>query len=185
MAKVFGDRADFAIEADVEPDLKPPNAVWGHMCVWCRGVALGNIDDHHCALYPAYCAFGSLASYVDQLWAEEFARLEDAAIHDMLDGLLFGRRFDSPVQPPSSLFGEEGQRNWTVWGCFSFLTNWGEQFDGYKAFIVRPPGGPARVLSRAFIGHAGCSIQVTPAGVVAASEGFRRWFEEQELRLRG
>lgn len=30
---LFGDRLIFAIEADVEPNLEPPRAVWGRMCV--------------------------------------------------------------------------------------------------------------------------------------------------------
>jgi hypothetical protein len=184
VAELFGDRADFAIEVGVEPDLKRPNPVFGHMCVWCGGAALGNIDDHYCALYPAYCAFGSLASRIDRLWADEFEGLDDAAIYDLLDGLLYGGRFDSPVQPPSSLFDEAGRRSWAVWGCFNFLTNWGEQFDGYKSFLACPPGGPARVLSKAFIGHTGISVQVSPAGVVAATESFCRWFDEQAMRLR-
>ena len=185
MAEVFGDPADFAIEACVEPDLPPGSAVWGHMRVRCGGAALGDIEERSCGLYHSYHAFGSLASRVDQLWAEELAGLDDGAIFDMLDELLYGGRFDSPVQPPSSLFGEEGQRNLSLWGCFDFLNNWGEQFDGYKSFILCPPGGPVRVLSRSFIGHPGTSVECSLAGVVTAVNGFRRWFEGQELRLRG
>jgi len=127
----------------------------------------------YCALYPPNCAFGSLASYVDRLWAEEFAGLDDGAIYDMLDGLLFGGRFDSPVQPPSSLFGEEGERAWTVWGCFSFLTNWGEQFDGSRrSSCARPAARPACCPGRssAMTGAASLSPR---RGVVAAAEGFR------------
>ena len=43
MAEVFGDRDDFAIEAGVEPDRHTAGTVWGHMCVWCRGVPLGDL----------------------------------------------------------------------------------------------------------------------------------------------
>jgi hypothetical protein len=182
---LFGERSDFAIEADVEPDLKPPNAVWGHMCVWCADAAHGNIKDRYCALYPAYVAFGSLTSRLDLLWAEEFDGMEDAAIYEFLNGLLFGERFDSAVQPPSSLFGKEGRRSWDAWGRFNFLTNWGEQLDGYTSFIVCPPDGMARVLSKAFIGHSGVSASVSLTGVVTAAREFRNWFEGQELRLRG
>ena len=183
---LFGDQADFAIEADVEAGLEAPNAVWGHMCVWCGGYALGNIDDPFCALYPAYGAFGSLVTYVDRLWAAELHGFGDVALFDMFDGLLYGGRFDSPVQPPSSLFGEEGRRNWAPWGCFDFLNNWGEQFDGYKSFIVCPPGGPVRVLSKSFIEHPEIASAICSAsGVVHAANQFRRWFEGQDLRLRG
>jgi hypothetical protein len=184
VVSVFGDPSDFAIEAAVEPDLPPGSAVWGRMRVRCGGAALGNIDERHCALYPAYCAFRDLVTIVDRLWAEVFEGLDDGAIFDMLDRLLYGGRFDSPVQPPSSLFGEEGKRAWAAWGCFDFLNNWGEQFDGYKSFLVCPPGGPVRVLSRSFIGHSGPSVAVSLDGVVAAATGFCNWFEAQETRLR-
>lgn len=63
---LFGDRLDFAIEADVEPSLEPPSAVWGRMCVWCRGVALGDLGEPHCALYPAYLAIrGDASDHMD------------------------------------------------------------------------------------------------------------------------
>ena len=189
MAELFGNPADFAIEAGVEPDLLPDSAVWGHMRVLCGGAALGDIEERSCALYHSYCAFGSLASHVDRLWAEEFVGLDDEAIFDMLYRLLYGGLEYTSFPVPAGLFGEEnereeGERNWTMWGCFDFLNNWGEQFDGYTSFIVCPPGGPVRVLSKSFIGHPGPSVQCSPSGVVAAVNGFRRWFEEQASRLR-
>ena len=189
MAEVFGNRDDFAIEAGTESYLKPPSAVWGRMCVWCCGVPLGDIDDRHCALYPAYCGFRSLLSPVhgepkiDRLWAEELAGLDDVAAWNFLDGLLYGYHGD--VEVPDDRTLEECRRDAVVWGCFDFLTNWGEQFDGYKAFIMRPPGGPVRILSRRLPDGMGRAVEVSRDGFVAACEGFVRWFEEQDLRLRG
>jgi hypothetical protein len=109
---LFGEPADFAIEAYVEPDLKPPSAVWGRMCVWCRGVPLGDISERYCALYPAYCSFRSLPSCLDSLWADELAGLGDEGVWNFLDA------------------------DWAAWDRFNFLSNWGERFDGYKAFIL-------------------------------------------------
>jgi hypothetical protein len=179
----FGDPADFAIEAEVEPDLKPPSAVWGRMCVWCRGVPLGNIEDRHCALYPAYGAFRGLESYLDRLWAPELAGLDDVAAWNFLDGLLYGYHGDVEVRDHRSI--EQCHVDWATWRSFNFLTNWGEQFDGYKSFLLCPPGGPVRVLSRRLPAHMGRSVEVSLGAVLAATQGFVRWFEEQELRLRG
>jgi hypothetical protein len=180
---VFGDRNDFAIEAGIESDLKPPSAVWGHMRIWCRGVPLGDIEERCCCLYGAYCGFRELASSIDRLWAAELVGLDDVAAWNHLDGLLYGYHGDVEAQDDRT--AEQCRQDWDVWGCFNFLTNWGEQFDGYKAFIVRPPRSPVRILSRRLPDCMGRSVEVSPDGFVAASEGFARWFESQEMRLRG
>jgi hypothetical protein len=41
--------------------------VWGHMRVWCRGAALGNVGKRYCGLHHAYASFGWLASHLDEL----------------------------------------------------------------------------------------------------------------------
>jgi hypothetical protein len=178
---LFGDRSDFAIEADVEPDLKPPSAVWGRMCVWCGGVSIGDITDPYCALYPAYRAFGSLASSVNSLWSDELVGLDDLAMLNFFDGLLYG--YHGEVELKDDRTVEQCQRDWVVWGCFNFLTNWGEQFDRCKAFIVCPPSGPVRILSRDLPDHVGLSVEVSLNGVIEAVKGFTRWFEKQERQL--
>ena len=53
MAELFGNPADFAIEAGVEPDLRPGSAVWGHMRVLCGGAALGDIEERTRAVHDA------------------------------------------------------------------------------------------------------------------------------------
>ena len=67
MANLFGDREDFAIEAGVEPDGHTASTVWGHMCVWCRGVALGDIGDTHCGIDHAYVEFAWLVDNLNRL----------------------------------------------------------------------------------------------------------------------
>jgi len=183
MADLFGDKADFAIEAGVEPDLTPPTAVWGHMRVWCRGIPLGDINDRHCALYDACCMFRWLARHIDELWAPEFAGLDDLAACNLLDGLLYGYHGDVEVHDDRTV--EECKADWTAWGRFDFLTNRGEQFDGCKAFLLRPPGGPVRILSHRFPAGLGYSIDVSLSAFKEASNAFVRWYEEQESRLRG
>src|SRR5689334_8739342 len=94
---LFGDPNDFAIESGVEPDLPRPSPVWGHMCVWCRGVALGDITNTHCGLYVAFRRFGTLLENLDDLWDESFEGLDDQATWNLLDGLLYGYHLDVEI----------------------------------------------------------------------------------------
>ena len=175
--EMFGDPADFAIEAGVEPDLVVPSAVWGHMRVWCAGQPLGNIGDAHCALYTSYMAFKWTADHLDDLWDEALGDLSDREAWDLLDGMLYGR--DGRDGRSLREVGRDAER----YGKFNFLTNWGEQFDGYKSFLFRPPGRPVRVLSRAFPGSIGLGVDVSPVGFARAARAFAGWFEAQARRL--
>ena len=181
MTEVFGDQADFAIEAGIEPDRHTPTTVWGHMCVWCRGVALGNLDERYCGLYHAYSKFSWLANDLDALWADELAGLDDLAAWNFLDGLLYGYHGDVEVLDERTL--EELSSDATRWGRFDFLTNWGEQFDGYKSFLLCPPGDSARVLSRRLPIAMGRGVSLSRQKVVEAAEGFARWFEVESQFL--
>lgn len=187
MAVLFGNRDDFAIEAGTEPNLMPPSAVWGHMCVWCRDVSLGDLDEPQCALYGAYCGFGSLLApihdepHVDRLWADELVGLSDMEAWNFFDLLLYGYRDDVEVSDIRTL--DELQRDWTMWGAFDFLTNWGESFDNVKTFIMRPPGELVRILSDQLPKEMGRAVEVSRDGFVSACEGFLKWYEEQEKRL--
>lgn len=181
MAILFGDREDFAIEAGVEPGLEPPSQVWGHMCVWCRGVPLGNLASLHCGLSHAHDSFRWLAAHVDELWAAKLTGLDDAATWNFLDGLLYG--YHGVIELPDDRTIEQCVADSEEWGRFDFLTNWDEPFDGYKAFILCPPGGPVRVLSRNLPPEMGQSLEVSRTALVEVSKAFAHWFEEQETRL--
>jgi hypothetical protein len=181
MAEVFGDRTAFAIEAGIESDLHTGGAVWGHMCVWCCGVALGDINDRYCGLYTTYVEFDWLAANLDSLWDDELAGLDDVAAWNFLDGILYGYHGD--VELPDNRTLEECHRDAVRWGRFNFLTNWGEQFDGYKSFLLCPPGDLARVLSRRLPEQMGRGVSVPRQGVVKAAAGFGRWFEAESQRL--
>jgi hypothetical protein len=181
VAEVFGDRADFAIEAGVEPDLHTDATVWGHMCVWCRDVPLGKLEERYCGLYPAYSEFAWLADNLGSLWADELSGLDDMDVWNLLDGLLYGYHGDVELSDARTL--AELRRDAVRWGRFNFLTNWGEQFDGYKSFLLCPPGDSARVLSRRLPAHMGRGVSVSRRGVTAAASEFARWFEVESARL--
>ncbi len=181
----FGDPSEFAIEADVEPGLMPGSAVWGHMCVWCRRLALGKIDERHCGLYPSYHSFKWLAEHLDELWTPELAAFSDAGKWNFLKTLLYGYQGDIDLGEHDRRTREEMRLDWTEYGRFDFLTNWGEQFDGgFASFLFRPPGGDVHILSRAFPANVGLCVRVSAKAFLTAATGFIDWFEQQERRLR-
>ena len=153
------------------------------MCVWCGGVALGDVGDRYCALYPASCHFRWLAEHLNELWDEQLFGLDDVAAWNFLDGLLYGYHGDEEVKDTRTL--EQLQSDGRQWNKYNFLTNWGEQFDGYKSFILCPPQGQVRILSRWLPAKMGRSITVSRKAVLAASQDFARWFAEQAQRLQG
>ena len=181
MAELFGDRGDFAIEAGTDPDGLPGVFVWGHMCVWCRGAPLGNLANLQCGLAHAYAEFTWMSRHLDDLWDAELAGLDDLAAYHFLDALRYGYRDD--VELPDTKTLDELRRDSARWHRFDFLTNWDEPFDGYKAFLLSPPGDTARVLSREFPADRGRGVPVSKRGFVEAAAGFARWFEGESRRL--
>jgi hypothetical protein len=152
------------------------------MRVWCGGLPLGDIDDHYCALYPSHIAFHWRGEHLDELWEPDLDGLDDLATWNFLDGALYGYHGDVEIADDRLL--DDMKRDSQRLGKFNFLTNWGEQFDGgYKSFLMCPPGGPCRVLCRAFSGSVGLGVNVSRAGFERASRAFGEWFELQERRL--
>ncbi len=177
---LFGDRLDFAIEAELEAKSSLPG-MWGRMCVWCSGVMLGNIDEQSCALYPAYVSFRGLPSNIDRLWSDKLEGLDDMATWNFFDGLLYG--FHGDIELPDSRTAWEIRRDHTFWSAHDFLTNWGEQFDFCKAFVVCPPEGPIHILARELPGNPVRSMKVSRAGFITSIDAFVRWFEEHSHHL--
>jgi hypothetical protein len=177
---LFGDPADFAIEADVEPHIQPPSAVWGHMCVWCCGISLGDISSLHCGLSGTSDGFSWLVPHLDNLWAEELQDLDDLALWNFLDGLLYGYHGNVEFHDDRTL--EECQQDSERWHRFDFLTNWDEPFNGYKAFIVCPPREEIRILYRRLSENVRV-VRVSRAGFLRAASLFVKWFEAEEIRL--
>lgn len=177
----FGDAKDFAIEAELESGIAPPSAVWGRMCVWCRGAAVGDLSKPSCALYPAAGEFRWLTGHLVDIWDESLNGLDDRAATDFLDGLLYGYHGDVEIEDDRTI--EQIRRDAEQFGKFNFLTNWGEQFDGFKSFILYPPDGPVRILSRHLPETMNGGAVVTRDGFLGAAEGFLRWFDIMEKWL--
>jgi hypothetical protein len=151
------------------------------MCVWCRGAPLGDLSEPSCGLWEAAIKFHWLSDHLADLWDESLAGLDDRAALDFLDGLLYGYHRDVAIEDHRT--NEQIKRDSERFRKFNFLTNWGEQFDGCKAFIVCPPAGPVRILSRHLPESLNCVAEVTREGFVSAAQGFVGWFNEEQARL--
>jgi hypothetical protein len=166
---VFGDRNSFAIEAEVEPSLVPPSAVWGRICVWCAGEALGRCDEGMNSLYGSMCAVRWMRDNLDRLWDEPLRGLDDAAAFELLEGVSFFMDGKDRVE-------------FRRYDKFDFLVNWCESFDGWHGFVICPPGEAVTILFRR-PDRSRASVRVPRAEFVAAADGFVRWFEAQAARL--
>jgi hypothetical protein len=152
------------------------------MCVWCRGAALGDLGEPYCGLNQAADEFRWLSGHLADLWDESLDGLDDRAATDFLDGLLYGYHGGVEIEDDRTIerIRRDAERFWK----FDFLTNWGEQFDGVKSFILCPPDGPVRILSRDLPEPMNGIAVVTREGFLGAAEEFVRWFDNEEMRLR-
>jgi hypothetical protein len=164
---LFGDPADFAIEA--EPDTKPTSSiVWGHMRVWCCGKAFGNFHETDCGISDPQVHMSRLANHLDALASPFLSALDDQAVWDFLDRALYLDVGQS---------AEDIELDAEAWGRHDFLTNAGEALDGYKSFIfLRDPETLRVLFRRSDEALVGCTV--TSTGYVAAVKQFERWCTE-------
>jgi hypothetical protein len=176
-----GDPNAFAIEAMIEPQLIAPSAVWGRMCLHIGPVVLGDITDEHCGLYGAYCGFKDLVASETRLWDDSFVGLNHEQIHDRVRNALYGDddRSVSAIMADSQRYGR-----------FDFLTNWGEQFDGFASVIVQCDDVTTTILHRPHSAFArkrdSEPFVVATCNTLAlrdACVGFVRWFDSEASRL--
>jgi hypothetical protein len=179
---IIGDLNDFAIEVMVESELKAPSAVWGRMCVHIGSTTLGDFEDHYCALFSAYRSFKWHTEYNDRLWDDAFDDLLPEEIHDMVHHANYGDDDRSM---------EQIKRDSLRFGSFDFLTNWGEQFDGYSSVIISPNSDTMMILHRPYAdtdSHRRLAADFvmascTRSGFINASRQFVEWFEIESDRL--
>jgi hypothetical protein len=179
---LIGDLNDFAIEVVVEPDLKVPSAVWGQMCLRIGNTTLGDFDDHYCALFPAYKHFEWHANHDDRLWDDAFDDMSPEDIYDMVHHAIYGD--DDRTM-------DEIKRDSLRFGIFDFLTNWGEQFDGYSSVIISPDSDTMMILHRPYLyaysprrlADDFVMLRCTRSGYINVSRRFVDWFEMEADRL--
>ena len=157
----FGDPQDFAIEAYHEP-ASPEWAGFGRMCIHVQGARVGDEREEHCSLFHAVDRFRDLSRSIDGLWDTGFAGLSDAEIFGLLDDALY----------------ISSESRWDRFGKFDFLTNTGEQFDGFKTFIVCFPDRHVHILCQSRDDTFGFGVCRT-ATFRDVAESFVIWFDGQ------
>ena len=183
MDRMFGDPNEFAIQAGLDTDGSLSSVLWGHSCLWCRGVPIGNINKLFCGI-----GFGDrLQKWLEPvagqpviagLWADEFEGLSARDLWNFLDERLYGCRDDEIIETdqPYDEMVEQAER----WRRFDFATTWGEPFDGHKSFIMRPPGGAVRILARLPPRREISVFDVSLDLFLTASRDFIAWYDAMQ-----
>lgn len=129
---VFGDPNSFAVEVHHEP-MVPSWKGFGRMCLHMQGVTIGNPLEADCSLFHAVERIAEVATDLTELWDGRFAEHTGEEIFAWLDAILYSGEIEASK--------DEVAR-------FDFLTNTGEQFDGFKTFIYCTPDDAVCVLFR-------------------------------------
>jgi hypothetical protein len=129
---IFGDPTSFAIEIHHEPSA-PRWKGFGRMCLHMQGVTIGNPLEAHCSLFHAAERIAEVATHLAEQWDERFAGRSGEEIFAWLDAILYSGKIEASENDVAR---------------FDFLTNTGEQFDGFKTFIYCTPDDTVCVLFR-------------------------------------
>lgn len=162
---LFGVKDDVAIECYHEPSYPNDRGwVFGRMCMWACGVELGNLSEPVCMLNVTEGSFQDCLRQLDDLHDEAVDHLSDEAAFLFLDGALYldDDRTNHQIHADALRFSK-----------FNFLINWGESFDGIKAFLLKS-GDHFRILYRLSCNTLGCA-EVTREGLVHALRAFLEW----------
>lgn len=186
---LFGDFQEFAIEAIIEPELKPPCLTWGRMCIWVKGQAIGDFSREYCLLGPAYKSLNEKVETLNDLWFDGFSKLDNQVLWNILDGVLYGWQGDKALAADelpgeSVMIGDEQVAIGRLFP-FEFLTHWGEMFDyNSKAFLLKQPGKELTLLRFNLVSKEVESFVVSELVFRQAVRGFSQWYREEVIRLK-
>lgn len=162
---LFGMKEDFAIECFHEPDYPNDHGwVFGRMCVWAGGVELGDISEPACMLNVTEGHFQDCLGQLDALI--------DGSVNDLADEVAF-RFLDAALYVDDDRTNQQVDADALRYSRFNFLINWGESFDGIKAFLLKS-GEHFRILYRLSCDTTG-GVEVTRDGLVNAMLAFLDW----------
>ncbi len=181
-AETFGDPSDFAIEAMLEanPVCGPEGAksLLGRFRVWICQTPIGDIEEPSCYFYSFHGLMVQMRDELESLWDPAFDDLTPEQIYDLLDEVYYGAHrgellsddaVDTSVVP-------EAHR-------FAFLTNWSEVFDGWKAFLVCPPGPTAICVVSGDDAMRVDTLRFPSASFAHAVLAFDKWLRRHQLML--
>jgi hypothetical protein len=167
---LLGAKEDFAIECVHEPDYPNDKGwVFGRMCVWVRGVELGDLSEPACMLNVTEGHFEDCLNQLDELYDASVNNLPDDAAFRFLDAALYldDDRTAQQIHADAIRFSK-----------FDFLTNWGESFNNIKAFLLRS-GDRFRILYCLSCDTIG-SAEVTRQSLVNSFLAFQKWMAAEK-----
>jgi Immunity protein 42 len=169
---IFGDPADFAVEAFHEP-LESRFRGFGRLCIHVQGLALGDIEEEHCSLFHSADDLERLAADAAGLWDASFEGHSDKSLFELLAYTLFDYHGQTDA---------EIDQAYVRYGRYSVLTNSGEHFDGFNIFVVCREFSRAHFLFRRpdnSIGSRDCSLKM----LCDAIQQFQNWFRAVSVQL--
>ena len=165
---LFGDRAQFAIEAHHEPQ-GPSWLGFGRMALHFGHVTLGDLSEEHCSLHDAAGRIREISGRIRTTWLPEFRGHSDAEIFALIDRELYVDYGQAEANTKSA------QKRY---GRFEFLTNAGGQFDDVKTFIYCDPESLVHVLYEDRSGKVG-SVTCSADSFESVSRAFLQWFDAE------
>ncbi|HLP10143.1 MAG TPA: hypothetical protein VK178_18420 [Opitutaceae bacterium] len=170
---IFGRPEVFAIEVHNERTAESPSGLWGRSCVHVQGNPIGAILEPHCGLDAFADHIAEVLSRLDSLCDGQLGMMDDTEVFSFLDQRLYG---------DAGRTVEQMSADWTSLGRFCFLTNVGDQFDGWKAFMFLRPDGMLRITSCRGEGPSIVHRIDRPTFEIVAST-FLEWIEAERERV--
>lgn len=165
---MLGDPRAFSIEAYHEPmDSRSPG--FGRMALLVSNTTIGDITEKHCGLGDAAERFRQILFSGGPFWDQSFSSLSDGEIFALIDSALYIDSGQSDAE-----LREDEER----YGCFDFLTNAGESFDGYKTFIFQDASAQVCILVQNPEDEV-TSARCTLRDFRSASHAFVAWYDAQ------
>jgi hypothetical protein len=124
---IIGDQSSFAIECYHEPIPNDTKRVFGRMCIWVAGNALGDINEPACMLNVTEGHLSDVLHRITTLDDEIFINLDDRSAFDLLNHAIYLGDERSDI---------EIKQDYEHYYKFDFLTNAGESFDHTKSFAI-------------------------------------------------
>jgi hypothetical protein len=177
---IFGQISQFAIEATVEPDLKPQSVVRGGVCVWCQGKMIGDVSNRHCPLFVSYQYFELLQHSINEneLWQSDFDKMDEQEIYQFLVGKLYGVGGEGK----HDLLDEDDGADDRFWQ-HQFPVNWGERDDSGGLWFIAQKGNEMLILNPVAENSSVDVYWLSTRSVLEAASLFCEWYEGQEDRL--
>ena len=174
MEVTFGNASEFAIQAMLEPELKPPSHIWGRMCLWVSGIQLGDYNDGHCGLAQCTSHLNQIVEIIDQLSASVFGDKDDQDIYSFLENASHNSGFDDNAV----------ENKFMEFHKFRFDYGFAEMFDREPmSFLIKQPTGTLKLLFKTNNDNKLNSHVFNEQLFKKSIERFNGWYDEQSILM--